>query len=433
MKENKPDLVEFSPDNTIFLLLSFEGPDVYSQAGGLGVRMAELSRSLAEEKYETHLFFIGDPSFPGEEKLLNNRLIYHRWCQWISKYHPGGVYDGEEGKLLNYQDSLPPWIFRKFLAEPQNVGKQFVVLSEEWHTAETAIRLHKMSQALTLKPLILWNANNTFGFHRILWNELKKSAVITTVSKYMKHLMWAYHIDPLVIPNGIPKRFFNPINKDSVSLIRKSADSDLLLAKVGRFDPDKRWVMAIKSFHLLKTLGFRSKLIIRGGIEPHGGEIRGLAQVLGLKVVPVKLPKNADCKQFCQVLRDQPSADIYDLQFFVSEELLRTIYKASDAVLANSRHEPFGLVGLEVMSSGGIAITGNSGEDYAQSFHNAIVVETEDPRELTSYLAALIEKPALSTRLRKEGIESAKGFLWDVVIEELKRKLTFLRMEKRSQ
>ncbi|MCL4513931.1 MAG: glycosyltransferase family 4 protein [Candidatus Eremiobacteraeota bacterium] len=432
MKEKKPDLVEFSPDNTIFLLLSFEGPDVYSQAGGLGVRMAELSRSLAEEKYETHLFFIGDPSFPGEEKLLNNRLIYHRWCQWISHYHRGGVYDGEEGKLLNYQDSLPPWILRNIFFLPKNGKKNFVVLSEEWHTAETTIRLHRMSQSLKLKPLFLWNANNTFGFHRIQWDELKRSAAVTTVSKYMKHLMWKYQVDPLVIPNGIPKRFFAPIHKESVSLLRKSADTDLLLAKIGRFDPDKRWIMAVKSFHHLKKMGIRSKLIIRGGVEPHGWEVKNLAESLGLKIVPVKLPKNADYKLLCQFLKQTPAADIYDLQFFVSEELLRAIYKASDAVLANSRHEPFGLVGLEVMACGGVAITGNSGEDYAQSFRNAIVVETEDPLELSSYLISLYEKPTLSANLRKNGIESAKAFLWEVVIEELKRKLMYLGMERNS-
>ena len=50
------------PDQTTFIILSFEGPDVYSQAGGLGVRVKELSRALAERGFETHLFFVGDPA-----------------------------------------------------------------------------------------------------------------------------------------------------------------------------------------------------------------------------------------------------------------------------------------------------------------------------------------------------------------------------------
>ena len=45
----------FTPDRTAFVVLSFEGPDLYSQAGGLGVRVKGLSRSLARRGYDTHL------------------------------------------------------------------------------------------------------------------------------------------------------------------------------------------------------------------------------------------------------------------------------------------------------------------------------------------------------------------------------------------
>jgi hypothetical protein len=78
-----------------FVLLSFEGPDPYSRAGGLGSRVS----GLAEEGYETHLFYIDAPDLPGHKLGCSRRLHLHRWCQWISRYHPGGVYDGEEGKL----------------------------------------------------------------------------------------------------------------------------------------------------------------------------------------------------------------------------------------------------------------------------------------------------------------------------------------------
>src|SRR5207248_11793841 len=74
------------PDQTTFIILSFEGPDVYSQAGGLGVRVKELSRALAERGYETHLFFVGVPTLPAGESALDGRLRLHRWSQWISQY-----------------------------------------------------------------------------------------------------------------------------------------------------------------------------------------------------------------------------------------------------------------------------------------------------------------------------------------------------------
>ncbi len=75
-----------SPKNTLFVLLSFEGPDVYSSAGGLGTRVTELSEALAAQGYTTHLIFIGDPTKPSVESRLDDRLVLERWSQWVSKY-----------------------------------------------------------------------------------------------------------------------------------------------------------------------------------------------------------------------------------------------------------------------------------------------------------------------------------------------------------
>jgi glycogen synthase len=79
------------PQNAV--MLSFEGPDPYSMVGGLGTRVSELSAALAETGVKTTLIFVGDPTRPSAEEPTEN-LTYRRWCQWISAYYPGGVYDG---------------------------------------------------------------------------------------------------------------------------------------------------------------------------------------------------------------------------------------------------------------------------------------------------------------------------------------------------
>ena len=91
--------MNISPENTIFVVLSFEGPDAYSMAGGLGARITYLTQTLARMGFEVHHFFIGDPHLKGIEAREKGKLILHRWCQWISEHHPSGVYDGEEGKF----------------------------------------------------------------------------------------------------------------------------------------------------------------------------------------------------------------------------------------------------------------------------------------------------------------------------------------------
>jgi hypothetical protein len=128
------------PYQVEFVLLSFEGTDPYSQAGGLGVRITNIAQCLASRGYLTHLIFIGSPDLPGHEVQCDGRLQYHRWCQWISRYHPLGVYDGEEGKLFDFIRSVPPYIVAQISAPPIAQGRCVVVLAEEWQTAEALRR-----------------------------------------------------------------------------------------------------------------------------------------------------------------------------------------------------------------------------------------------------------------------------------------------------
>ncbi len=84
-------------------ILSFEGPDEYARAGGIASRVTGLAQGLADSGFDTHLWFVGDPHLAGQETREGVNL--HRWCQWISSYHPGGVYDGEEVKRTDLVSS----------------------------------------------------------------------------------------------------------------------------------------------------------------------------------------------------------------------------------------------------------------------------------------------------------------------------------------
>ena len=92
---------EIQPDNTIFVILSFEGPDRYSLAGGLGVRVSELSDALAQAGFESHLFFVGAPHEPQREV---NQAGSHLWrcCQELSVTYSKGVYEGENEKMREF-------------------------------------------------------------------------------------------------------------------------------------------------------------------------------------------------------------------------------------------------------------------------------------------------------------------------------------------
>jgi glycosyltransferase involved in cell wall biosynthesis len=411
--------VSLRPGGWVFVLLAFEGPDVYSQAGGLGVREKELSRVLAGLGYETHLFFIGDPDLPGEETQLSGRLHLHRWAQWLSRGHPGGVYDGEDAKVGDWNRSLPGYLLERVLAPAVARGLHVVVMAEEWQTAHSTAQIARMlsRRGIREQTVILWNANNLYGFDRIDWTALRAAATITTISRYMKQRLLGWQVPSMVIPNGIPTESIIDPPATAVEAVRRAAAADLFCFKIGRFDPDKRWLMAVAALAELKRRGLTVRLLMRGSRDPHGRQVLAEARRLGLRLADVPAPQSA--ADLASLLRRHRGADLVNLVSFLPEPLLGTIYGAADAVLANSGHEPFGLVGLEVMAAGGLAVTGSTGEDYAVSLGNALVMETDDPRELVSGLELVRRRPALSRRLRREGRRTARAYDWKNVIVDL--------------
>ena len=401
-----------------FHVLSFEGVDSYSRAGGLATRVEGLTDTLASLGFETHLWFVGDPDLPGHER--RGDLHLHRWVQWISRYHQGGVYDGEIGKQSEFTRSLPPYLVNELLSPRLRLGDRAVVLAEEWQTADAVLHLDWLLRSLGLRDRvsILWNANNTFGFERISWDRLREAARITTVSRYMKHCMRGIGIDPMVIPNGLAADAFDSPDRRVVVELRRRFRDRTLLTKMARWDPDKRWLSSISIVAEMKRQGWRPLLIARGGSEPHGVEVLRSARYLGLRVV-----ERGWCGEgaqgFLEAMGELGDADVVNLVSRVEPEARRALFRASNTVLANSGHEPFGLVGLETMAAGGIACTGCSGEEYAVAGQNALVLQTAEPREFMGLYRWLSAHPQEARALRRAGRSTARRYAWPEVLERV--------------
>lgn len=426
-------ITRLTSDTLEFLLLSFEGPDQYSTAGGLGVRMKELAYELARQGFQTHLVFVGDPSLPAQESPLENLTLY-RWSQHLSAQYSTGVYAGEEAKVADWNERLPAFAAAEIARPAVGRGHLLAIMAEEWHTAYTACRIsdHLWAEGLRDKAFVLWNANNIMGFDRIDWRRLDFCTDITTVSRYMKHIMWNWGVNPLVIPNGIPQERIRNADPHLVARLRAAFPGRELVFKIGRFSPDKRWNMAVEALAREKERGQAIAAVIRGGVEPHGLEVLGNARALGLSIVEVDLP--TDPAQAVEALAAAPFADIYQITSFMSDEVISLLYTAADAVLANSGHEPFGLVGLEVMAAGGVAFVGSTGEDYAVPYLNSVVLDTEDPAEICIALQFLRTHPEAVARLRADAQETARSFTWEnVILQTLLGKLAYVASRQEDQ
>ena len=405
-------------------ILSFEGPDRYASIGGLGTRVTQLANALGEIGCIVDVIFVGDPASAAVETKGNVTL--RRWSQWISAYHPRSAYDGENEKIGDWESSLPAFVVDQIVAPTTASNERTLVLCEEWHTAGVAIAIDRLARLRGVREnfTLIWNANNTYGWERIDFAALRSAAAITAVSKYMKFELARHGVPSLVIPNGIDNRLLSGADPRLLAEMKQALAGRPTLVKVGRFDPDKNWMQAIDALAELHAAGINARLIVRGGREPYGDAVFARAHERGLDVERISYEGSDGHKVIDGIaLADGP---IVHLRSFLEDETLYALYAAADAVLANSGKEPFGLVGLEVMAAGGIAVCGATGEEYAEPFVNAIVCDTSDGRELATYLRALFANPAIANEMRRAGAETVGRYTWGHALAALERKIGYI-------
>jgi glycosyltransferase involved in cell wall biosynthesis len=407
------------------VLLSFEGPDRYASIGGLGTRVSQLARALGEAGSLVELIFVGDPAMKPVETYAPN-VTLHRWSQWISAYHPRNAYDGEDLKVNDWLSSLPSFVVDDVVAPAAAEGEHTLVIAEEWQTAGVAIAIDALARARGLRSSVtlMWNANNMYGWNRIDWDALKAAAAITAVSKYMKFELALWGVPSLVIPNGLDDRLLDGADPALVEAFRQAFGTRRTLVKVGRFDPDKNWLQAIDALAELRAAGIDAMMVVRGGREAYGDVVFNRAHERGLTVERLEYEGNDPARIADGIALAK--GPIVHLRAFLDEATLFGLYAAADAVLANSGKEPFGLVGLEVMAAGGVAVCGATGEEYAEPFVNAIVCDTPDGRELATYLRAIFADPQRQADLRAAGKETAARFTWSAAIAALERKIGYV-------
>jgi glycosyltransferase involved in cell wall biosynthesis len=218
---------------------------------------------------------------------------------------------------------------------------------------------------------------------------------------------------------------------DELTTVAQARFKDrLTLGKVARFDPDKRWLMAVDAVAGLKRKGLPVLFVAKGGLEAHGHDVMQRAIHQGLKVRDVR-SESRDPRVLMRTLLDAAEgADMLNVQFYVTEPISRALFHVADAMLQNSGREPFGLVGLEVMAAGGLVFTGATGEEYARPYENAVVLDTEDPHEIEATVLDLLSRPAEIEAMRRKGVETARQYTWDHVLEILLRRLQYLAVPR---
>jgi glycosyltransferase involved in cell wall biosynthesis len=113
----------------------------------------------------------------------------------------------------------------------------------------------------------------------------------------------------------------------------------------------------------------------------------------------------------------------YTIFEHVDDETLAKLYSSADVFIFTSYKESFGLPPLEAMACGiPVVITDCGGiRDYAVDSYNALVVPPGDSKAVADATLKILRDDKLRERLVEHGIETAKQWTWDKVVDKFEQ------------
>ena len=116
-----------------------------------------------------------------------------------------------------------------------------------------------------------------------------------------------------------------------------------------------------------------------------------------------------------------------------TQEQLGDIYRKCDIYVHGSYYESFPLPPLEAMTCGvAVVAAANAGvRGYARDGYNSLLVPPGNPERMAEAIERLLVDKELKHRLVEGGLETARGYRWDSIIDRLGAWLTRISLEPR--
>jgi glycosyltransferase involved in cell wall biosynthesis len=230
---------------------------------------------------------------------------------------------------------------------------------------------------------------------------LKKSSKIIAVSNYVGQQIQAYN--PLLAPrlttiyNGVGAHFRIISHSETLENARKKYQlPEKFLLFLGNTAPKKNTVNVIKAFdQYLKTYGdTQIKLVITDYKEQY---LHKTLKALHLSSIK----------------------DHIVLTGYVPNEDLPFLYNTAELFLYPSLEEGFGIPMLEAMACQCPIIAGNTSSMPEIAENAAMFVNSYDPMKIAEAIRQILCEEALSTALRKKGLERVKHFSWTAMARDV--------------
>jgi glycosyltransferase involved in cell wall biosynthesis len=227
---------------------------------------------------------------------------------------------------------------------------------------------------------------------------VKKAAAMICVSKATADAVEAYALANYntsvkerlhVVHEGVDAIFFKAPNIEEITdyHIVKSLLNTSFVLTVGQISPRKNLQTVLRAFNKLKDKLPNLQLITVGGNGWDYDKVKEQVKVLGLE-------------------------NRVHFLGYVSDDLLRLLYRKAVVFVYPSLFEGFGLTVLEAMASSCPVITSNTTSLPEISGDAAILINPEDVEKLSNNISLVCNNKKIREQMITKGLQRAKTFTW---------------------
>ncbi len=232
---------------------------------------------------------------------------------------------------------------------------------------------------------------------------VKKAAALICVSQATADAVEAYALDNYfqsvsdrlhVIHEGVDEFFFKaPVIEEITDFhLIKSLSNKPFILTVGQISPRKNLKTVLTAFNKIKNELPDLQLITVGGNGWDYSKVAELVKTLGLE-------------------------NRVHFLSYISDTLLRLLYRKALVFVYPSLFEGFGLTVLEAMASSCPVITSNTASLPEVSGDAAILINPEDSNELSSNILMMSNNKEKREQMITKGLQRAKTFTWERAAE----------------